>query len=689
MIRKILCFFIITTLMFNIILNFFMLQASASDLNDIALDFSPTHVIMDDTTNILYLSNSSNKQIFTYNSNTNETKVYDLEYNPGKLAIKDNLLYVQSTIPTSSKSTINIIDLNGFKLIDTIPIDDNVYDFVIGNNNTLYYSTTSYIYSYSLSEKKVLNRKSSRSGTRLSINSNNSNLYTTYNWNYAGLSMYQTTDGYLEKYSETPDYRGKYPTTNSFEINPTGDYAFCNLGIVYKLSDIETDNLRYFYTFPNQYDDISFDIPNDKIYLACNYQGTGSIKKITTDNFTEISSYSMDRTISYLFNTTDKLIAITYKNTHPYPSPYFITILNKDILQESIPDPQSIPGIMTNPIFNPKTNEAYIIDSVFKTVYVYDCNKNTFSKEYKIPYQASSACISDDGSKLYIANNTLNSFITELDLNTGNVKSNTGGLIPDNENGTIKRIYLNDDKIYLLTNDYYPSLLMFDTKTLSRIEFKVDIGDGNVSNELTTIYDLAITNDKKYLITSPSTLSAVNKYELCGDTLKLVDSLNISYNFFEKPLIITPDNKLTFDENENYILYNNLKINLSNFNDNEIFTNNDVLFMNQANTIAAGSNNMSIPKYNCVASYLMDSQYSPSFFNNEGILYFNNGKKLETLWLIPGDFNGDTEVNIFDLSALSSSYNSKITDTNYKVLYDLNTDGIIDIYDICTLAQLL
>lgn len=51
------------------------------------------------------------------------------------------------------------------------------------------------------------------------------------------------------------------------------------------------------------------------------------------------------------------------------------------------------------------------------------------------------------------------------------------------------------------------------------------------------------------------------------------------------------------------------------------------------------------------------------------------------------DINKDGKVNNLDLSELSLSYNSKTGDKNFNNLYDFNTDGIIDIYDLVSLAN--
>lgn len=51
------------------------------------------------------------------------------------------------------------------------------------------------------------------------------------------------------------------------------------------------------------------------------------------------------------------------------------------------------------------------------------------------------------------------------------------------------------------------------------------------------------------------------------------------------------------------------------------------------------------------------------------------------------DINKDGEVNILDLSALSVNYNKKNDNADYKLSDDMNTDGIIDLFDLVTVAK--
>ena len=49
---------------------------------------------------------------------------------------------------------------------------------------------------------------------------------------------------------------------------------------------------------------------------------------------------------------------------------------------------------------------------------------------------------------------------------------------------------------------------------------------------------------------------------------------------------------------------------------------------------------------------------------------------------IPGDLNGDNEINVLDVIVFANSFNSKIGDENYNPTADLNKDGKIDVRDL-------
>jgi hypothetical protein len=53
---------------------------------------------------------------------------------------------------------------------------------------------------------------------------------------------------------------------------------------------------------------------------------------------------------------------------------------------------------------------------------------------------------------------------------------------------------------------------------------------------------------------------------------------------------------------------------------------------------------------------------------------------------IPGDVDGDLDVDIFDIVAMAGAYGSKKGDPEYMSIYDLDCDRDIDIFDVVTAA---
>lgn len=53
------------------------------------------------------------------------------------------------------------------------------------------------------------------------------------------------------------------------------------------------------------------------------------------------------------------------------------------------------------------------------------------------------------------------------------------------------------------------------------------------------------------------------------------------------------------------------------------------------------------------------------------------------------DVDEDGEVSILDLSIVAKSYNNKTNDSQYNSKYDINTDGMIDVYDLVRISKKL
>lgn len=109
------------------------------------------------------------------------------------------------------------------------------------------------------------------------------------------------------------------------------------------------------------------------------------------------------------------------------------------------------------------------------------------------------------------------------------------------------------------------------------------------------------------------------------------------------------------------------------------------------NMRAAGSTLIITPlTTNYESSYLyltigqgaVKSKSSPDLANPEEYFFFNISNKLY------GDVDSNGIVDVLDLAAIASSYNSSLeTDTGWSLKKDLNRDGIIDVYDLSIWPQ--
>lgn len=97
---------------------------------------------------------------------------------------------------------------------------------------------------------------------------------------------------------------------------------------------------------------------------------------------------------------------------------------------------------------------------------------------------------------------------------------------------------------------------------------------------------------------------------------------------------------------------------------------------------------MGIPILNGVQELICGAGfYNVVAIREDGTLWNVTDIKPEKLDGINADLNSDGCNDMLDLAILSNCYNAKTNDNNYKLKYDLNKDGIIDIYDIVKLSK--
>lgn len=81
-------------------------------------------------------------------------------------------------------------------------------------------------------------------------------------------------------------------------------------------------------------------------------------------------------------------------------------------------------------------------------------------------------------------------------------------------------------------------------------------------------------------------------------------------------------------------------------------------------------------------------------YNVKGYIDVNKTKmvnevKSDSIVYIRGDFNEDRVVNITDLSMIAAKYNETVNEKNLNKSYDLNNDGIVDIFDLVLVSKKL
>lgn len=101
-------------------------------------------------------------------------------------------------------------------------------------------------------------------------------------------------------------------------------------------------------------------------------------------------------------------------------------------------------------------------------------------------------------------------------------------------------------------------------------------------------------------------------------------------------------------------------------------------------------------------TYIKEDDYDPTKTYNQGDIVVYQGRYYEVVWhtgtgYLPGSNNniwadrGPAEVeiedNIIDLATVASKYNMKKGDLSYSAECDLNSDGIIDLYDLVIISK--
>jgi hypothetical protein len=350
---------------------------------------------------------------------------------------------------------------------------------------------------------------------------------------------------------------------------------------------------------------------------------------------------------------------------------------------------QSLPGINLNGSIDAITydrlqNKAYSINKASKKLYIINLNYNKVDKVISLPYEPSSVCVSEDRSKVYIANNS-SALVTEVNLGTGKMRHLNYTYSGNVRAFAYMHIHNKAGKLFVVTGEWSPRLLVFDAATFEPISY------GSAIDE---IGDMAFSSDNKYIYAwtrygwdAGYTGSYMRKYIIEGNSINLLQEWGEWGTGFNRepedaPVILLEDEQAIICKDWIFDM-NDLEVNIQ-LGIEAIYTINDTAALWATKT---GVLNLGQGVY-----HLYDDEYNEydvKFFSRDGLLYIASGNYLVPEEVVAGDINGDGIFDIRDLGFMARYYNTKSGDKDYTIVRDLNADGIIDIYDIIRMAKML
>lgn len=666
------------------------------------ISFIPFSMVTNSTKDYIYASDKDNKRIYSINLNTMDEKFIDLDSTPTEIYFKDNFLYVISSINDES-GKITIINTNTFTILKDFSLDYSPNDIVVDNRKNILVSSKERIYSYAFLTCKLLTTTPSYWYNNLVITPDSSKLYTT-NF-YGDIYSFTNSLGYLTEFTKV-SYRDALNKYKDTYISPDGKYIFAYDGLCLKTSsDVSTD-LELCYKFNFNFNDMVFNIDDNKIYFATE---DNIISIYSYDEFRFIGEFTLPNTSKFLFEHNNNLLSVYSDSENKF---YISTIDKNNYVNAGDSHYPALVGNFIKPVYNPTTNKAYVIDNINKWTYVFDCDKQGFIDRFRLTFTPTTACVSDDGTKLYLLNDDETNLLTEINLEDYSSRTMQYTLPIDGAKKTpitSRRLYHKNNKIYINTNEISPKLFMFDATSFEEINYSA-IGAYTSNGRISEAGEIAFTSDNKYMIVchqygnSPyAPVSYIDKYEIQNNKYVITDVFysNINNHYIYRD---SSDCPIIIDEVNNYFYYRDYKINLNNLSDatrsfiNEF--NNNFFYVAALNPMRTGF--AYVRSLNDSGIYYIEDKLilnfpeekyhpnlTPAFFSNDGIAYLYDKHYFKPVWPYYGDMNGDMKINITDLSLMSLGYNCKLEDDNYKSIYDLTGDYFIDIYDMCMLAKLI
>lgn len=547
----------ILSLSFN---NILVVNAESTN-SSIQLNFTPTQVISDPDKPILYFTDLVGKKVYSINYETGEHKSVSFTLQPERLTISKGELFVtllksghQEYGDSPEEGSIAIIDANNLTLKEQFNVDFDPADIVVDRQGYIYLFGGShqwtYIKSYSRETKQVI---SSKSGVYMgSIGQ----LHPTMDKVYFVEVMlrpkhtktFNTNNGNFESSFYDWPYHIEYAANSYFKISPDGKYIFNSAGTVFYATNDKSDDMTYITSIKGEFKDIAFDTAANKFYTA---SSDNTINVYDYTDFRLLGKYNTSGSIQNIFVQGDNVVTVT-KDTS---GKYSINTMPKQNILDGLhldnPSDGVIPDNIVSAVYDSSKNKVYAVDSAFKKLFIMDAATDTLEKTIDLQYKPSAITLSEDGTKLYIVNDDTRYLVSKIDLNTltntANLKFTTEPK-SDLANGH-RHIYEKGNKLYIVTADTSPRLLVFDADTFAEINYGPPIYE---------VGDIKFTADGKHFFklrefSFPAGFESNNvlRYSVDGNSIKLEESSNIEHTYRIDYPIDTP---VFLTENESKVI---------------------------------------------------------------------------------------------------------------------------------------
>lgn len=583
---------------------------------------------------IIYLTAKNSKTLYSINYQTKEVLYKTFEKTPEALRYYNNKLYVSLTQGHQSNGgkagDIVAVDPNTLNVLDTYYLDFDPFDFVVGHDGLLYITGGSNqwtdLKSYDTSTKTTGNSSSIGMGAYIELHPVYDRLYTIdTHVSPRDYTMYDYTDGVFTNRYDSP-YHGDYTMSPYFKISPDGKYLFNSAGTIFSSNVSKDQDVKFVYDLRKQFSDIEFNLNTNNFYTASG----STITAYDYGTFSAAKTYSSTGIIQRMFLRDGDFYCISKSESSI--NRCYIEKVDANMTDTATVSPVKtsaansikFTGTINNAIYDKVRNKIYAIDSALNNLFIVDNNTYTIEATIKLLYKPSNLTLSEDNSKIYIANLDKATLITEVDIDNKKITRNLSYSNDYYGDSSTLKIKTSGGKLFVTSGEWSPKLMVFDIETFteSKLSKKVEsVGDFYISKDGTTIYTW-------YQFGWSAGYAGTNifKYKINGDTITKELQTDFSYSDFSRDPLDTP---ILVIEDKGIIICKTKVFSASTLQGTGVMTFDENIYMvNPDSTQAIGKTKVYNISNRSLDAQLTKSQCTPLFYDNQGILNALSGNSL-------------------------------------------------------------